>query len=158
MPEPSGRDHRAVRSDDPSLSSEANQRLTEELREIIGADAVDVPRGRPDPSHARHARHTPIASELIADRLGYAAAALVLIVVLAIVGLATGSVIALIAAFAVLLIAITLALWLVLGLTAEREHPSPELAALLEEEGVGDPDRLLTDLVDEFRADGGPTS
>jgi hypothetical protein len=158
VPEPSNRDHRAVRSDDPSLSSEANRELTDELREIVGADTVDVPSGRSDPATARHARHTPFASELIADRLGYGAAALVLIVVLAIVGLATGSVIALVAAFAVLLIALALALRLVVGLTGEREHPSPELAALLEGEGVGDPDRLLTDLVDEFRTDDGPTS
>lgn len=152
------RDHRDVRSDDPSLSSEANERLTAELRDIVGATAVDVPTGRIDPAHDRHARHGPIASQLIADRLVHGTAALVLIAVLAIVGLATDTVVALIAALAVLLVALVGAVWLVFDLTAEREHPSPELAALLEDEGVGDPDRLLTDLADEFQPDGNPAS
>jgi len=39
---------------------------------------------------------------------------------------------------------------MVTRLAGEGEHPSPELAALLEREGVGDPDRLLTELVREF--------
>ena len=147
------RDHRTVRSADPSLSDDANRRLTEELREIVGADAVDVPGDRTDPAHVRHGGRGAAVTELIANRFEYGAVALVLVVVLAIVGLATGSVIALIAALAVLLVAVALAVRLVLGLTDDREHPSPELAALLGEEGVGDPDRLLTDLVDEFRTD-----
>jgi hypothetical protein len=45
---------REVRSDDPSLSQEANRLLTEELREAVGADRVRVPRGTPRKSERSH--------------------------------------------------------------------------------------------------------
>jgi hypothetical protein len=37
-----------------------------------------------------------------------------------------------------------------IALTTRTEHVSPAVAARLEEEGVGDPDALLSDLVEEF--------
>lgn len=37
------------------------------------------------------------------------------------------------------------------GLLSESEHASPELADALREDGVGSPDRLLTDLADQRR-------
>jgi len=36
-------ERREVRASDPHLSDETNARLTEELREIVGADVVEVP-------------------------------------------------------------------------------------------------------------------
>lgn len=147
-------ERRRVVSDDPSLSPEANQMLTEELCAIIGSAFVDVPVGRADPAHARHGTHGEAVAELIADRFGYVAATLVLVVVLAVVGLSTGSVVALAGALLVLGVTIALLMLMVLRLAGESEHPSPELAALLEREGVGDPDRLLTELVREFSTGG----
>src|SRR5947209_20019659 len=41
---------REVRSEDPELSSETNRRVTEELREVIGAERVRVPADRPHAS------------------------------------------------------------------------------------------------------------
>jgi hypothetical protein len=146
-------ERRRVASDDPSLSAEANRMLTEELCAIVGAEFVEVPVGRADPAHARHGTHAPGVAEVIADRVGYAAATLVLIVVLAVVGLSTGSVAALVGALLVLGVALALIVLLITRLADEGEHPSPELSALLEHEGVGDPDRLLTDLVREFTPD-----
>jgi len=137
--------------------------VTAELRDIIGSDAVDVPADRPDAARQRHATHTEAVAEVVADRVGYAAAALTGIVVLAFLAIITGSVLALIGALLVLVVTLGLLVRLVYGLTAEVEHPSPELAALLESEGVGDPDRLFNDLVVEFRpvpaaADGRPAA
>ena len=143
-------ERRRVASDDPSLSPEANQMLTEELRAIVGSAFVDVPIGRADPAHARHGTHRQGVAELIADRFGYVTATLVLVVVLAVVGLSSGSVVALAGALVVLGVALALVVLMVTRLAGEGEHPSPELAALLEREGVGDPDRLLTELVREF--------
>ncbi|HEY4279659.1 MAG TPA: hypothetical protein VGM91_15650 [Conexibacter sp.] len=34
---------RPVRSEDPTLSPEANRLLTEELREVVGSDEVELP-------------------------------------------------------------------------------------------------------------------
>jgi hypothetical protein len=155
LPSDGPTERRRVASDDPGLSPEANQMLTEELRTIIGSAFVDVPVGRADPAHARHGTHGEAIAELIADRFGYVTTTLVLVVVLAVVGLATGSVVALAGALLVLAVAIGLVVLMVLRLAGESEHPSPELAALLEREGVGDPDRLLTELVREFSAGGG---
>lgn len=45
------------------------------------------------------------------------------------------------------------------GMLSESEHASPELADALREDGVGSPDRLLTDLADQRRERGqGPRS
>jgi hypothetical protein len=145
-------ERRRVASDDPSLSPEANQMLTDELCAILGSAFVDVPIGRADPAHARHGTHSEGVADLIADRFGYVAATLVLVVVLAIVGLSSGSVVALAGALVVLGVSLALVVLMITRLAGEGEHPSPELAALLEREGVGDPDRLLTDLVREFSA------
>jgi hypothetical protein len=147
-------ERRRVASEDPSLSAEANRMLTEELRAIVGSEFVEVPVVRADPAHARHGTHAAGVAQVIADRFGYAAAALVLVVVLAVVGLSIGSVVALVGALVVLGVSLGLIVLLMTRLVDEGEHPSPELAALLEQEGVGDPDRLLTDLVREFTPDG----
>ncbi len=49
-------DEREVRSDDPSLSPEANRLLTRELRAAVGADWVRVPTGTPRPSASAEPR------------------------------------------------------------------------------------------------------
>ncbi len=51
---------------------------------------------------------------------------------------------------AVLVAATLLIVRTVNGLTEESEHATPTTAARLGEEGVGDPDRVLTELVDDF--------
>lgn len=155
MPDTPPTERRVVRSSDPSLSPEANRLLTAELRAIIGRDEVDVPATRPDPAHDAHGGHSPWIADLIDARVGPVFAGLAAIVVAAIVALTWGGWAILVAALVVLVVATLLAARTLLGLTDEAEHPDPETAALLEAEGVGDPDRVLQQLVDEFRPAGG---
>ena len=77
---------RDVRSEDPGLSPEANRLLTEELREILGADRVEVPVDVPVP-----ATHPNATVFLAANRLLLVVIFLAGLVIGAIVGLATGS-------------------------------------------------------------------
>ncbi len=56
----------------------------------------------------------------------------------------------LVAAVAVLLLATAVVLFTTTRLTGEAEHVDLATAAALEEEGVDDPDRVLTDLVTDF--------
>ena len=140
-----------MRSSDPGLSAEANALLTRELRDIIGSDEVEVPIDRADPAHRRHLRHTPWVADLIDSRVGWLFTLLAAVCVAAIIAIVSNSVVVLIVAIAVLGATTLLAVRLLQDLGSEAEHPSPETAALLEAEGVGDPDRLLQDLVDEFR-------
>jgi hypothetical protein len=158
MPEDPPTERRAVRSSDPSLSPEANRLLTDELRAIIGSDEVEVPADRPDPAHARHGRHSPLVANIIDARIGAVFTGLAAVCVGAIIALGLGPW-TIVPALAVLVVATLLALRSLLGLTDEVEHPDAETAALLEDEGVGDPDQLLEDLVHEFRGppDDGPS-
>ncbi len=51
-------EERAVEVELPTLTADANHRLTVALREIIGADSVRVPADRPRPSHGERPRPT----------------------------------------------------------------------------------------------------
>ncbi|MEH3053337.1 MAG: hypothetical protein PGN13_04915 [Patulibacter minatonensis] len=55
-------------------------------------------------------------------------------------------------AFAGMVVGVTLVAELIASMTREIEHVSPETAALLEDEGVVDPDRLFGDLLAARRA------
>jgi len=112
---------RDVRSEDPGLSPEANRLLTEELREILGADRVEVPVDVPLP-----ATHPNATAFLAANRL-------LLVVALVLDACATA-----IIAFGAILLA------------TEVEHVSPARAFRLEREGVRDPDEKLTELVQQY--------
>jgi hypothetical protein len=150
MPDPDRPRRRRVGSEDPSLSDEANRLLSDEVRAIVGRDEVDVPASRRDPAHERHATHSSFVADLIAERIAYVFTALIALVVLAIVAIVTGSTLALIGAIVVLVIATVAVVVEISRLAGETEHLGPDASARLEEEGVGDPDRVLTDLVKEF--------
>ncbi len=49
---------RRVRSEDPSLSTEANRLLNDELQEVIGSDTAQVPSSRADHAGDIHATHS----------------------------------------------------------------------------------------------------
>ncbi|MCW2992916.1 MAG: hypothetical protein JWQ18_411 [Conexibacter sp.] len=151
MPDVPRTERRSVRSADPSLSPEANRLLTDELRAIVGSDEVEVPVDRADPAHATHGVHSPWVANIIDARLGPVFTGLAAICVAAVVALTWSSWVILVLALAILVAATLLALRSLLSLTDEVEHPDPETAALLEAEGVGDPDRVLEDLVHEFQ-------
>jgi hypothetical protein len=143
-------EEREVRSDNPDLSPEANRLLTEELREAVGADRVRVPAGSPPPRADRARVRSPLVATLTANRPLILVTLLVALVVGAAVSLTTGnwwSVVAVVAAHAVGTLVVATA---AIQLTTQTEHASPEVAARLEEEGVADPDRVLSDLVEDF--------
>ncbi len=152
MPERISEDteRRPVRSEDPSLSPRANELLTRELQEAIGADEVVVPKDVPDRRGEPHATHSPLAATLTSNRP--------IVIVTFFMALALGGVVTLVteqywavvlaaALHAVGTLAVTAA---AIGLTTKTEHVDPTVAARLEEEGVADPDRVLSELVDDF--------
>jgi hypothetical protein len=143
-------ERREVRSQDPSLTPEANRVLTEELRQVVGRDVVEVPADRPRHERARHgARPGPLV-DLTANRLLIGITFLAALVVGAVISLATGSWWFLLLALAVHAITTLIVVGLVLRMTTQTEHLSPGAAARLEDEGVGDPDAVFSDLVHEF--------
>lgn len=142
-------EQRFVRSEDPSLTPEANRLLTRELREVIGAETVAVRGGTP--AHARaHGTRRPLAAHLVANRQILLITLATAIVVGVFLSLVTGSWWALVAAVAIHALATTAVAGGVIRLAALTEHVSPAVAARLEAEGVADPDRVLTRLVEEF--------
>jgi hypothetical protein len=143
-------ERRAVRSQDPSLSDHANALLTDELRRVVGAEAVTVPADRPHVEAASHGGHRGPEVELVDNRLALGMFAVAALVVGAVVSLITGSWWFLVGAVAIDVVGVLLVTTMVLRMTGEVEHLSPETSALLEDEGVDDPDGLFTALVAEF--------
>lgn len=143
-------ERRVVRSEDPSLSPEANELLTHELREVIGKDEVVVPANAPHHSRERHADHGKASASLASNRpllfVTFAAA----VIVGGVVGLATGSYWVLVLALALHAVGTLLVTSGVIQLTTQTEHVDPDVAARLEAEGVADPDRALTELVEDY--------
>lgn len=141
---------REVRSSDPSLSPEANRLLTEELREVVGREQAEVPAGRPHVERERHGGRSGIAVVLAEHRLVATLILLVALVVGAVVSLATGSWWFLLLALGLDVLGVIAVVAVVLAMTTETEHLSPSATARLEDEGVSDPDRVFSDLVEEF--------
>ncbi|HKG39289.1 MAG TPA: hypothetical protein VKB25_09900 [Conexibacter sp.] len=145
-----GQECREVRAADPSLSPEANRVLTDELRQVVGRDEVEVPGRRPHVEHEHHGGRTGVAVLLAEHRLVIAMTLLAALVVGAIVSLATGSWWFLPLALGFHAFGTIVVLTVALAMTTETEHLSPSAAAQLEDEGVSDPDRVFNDLVEEF--------
>lgn len=143
-------EERFVRSDDPNLTPEANRLLTQEAREAVGRERVRVPAGREPRPQPAGPRRSPLAANLIANRQVMLVTLLVALVVGGIVTLVTDSWWALVAALALHAVGTLLAAGGAIQISTQTEHVSPSVAARLEEEGVSDPDRLLTDLVESF--------
>lgn len=146
---------RVVEVNEPELSPETNRRLTEEVRDVVGTDRVEVPRDRPDPAHGGEPANRPgVIAYFSTQRpmvLGTFAGALVIGAIIALITntwwvlpLAAGA-----HAFGTMVV-----IAIVVRMTTTIEHPSPELAATLDAEGIRTPDEHFTRLVDEF----GPAS
>src|SRR4051794_37930354 len=143
-------ERREVRSEDPSLSAEANRLLTGELRQVVGKREVEVPAGRPHRAQEAHATHSKFVASLLDNRPVIIVTFLVALVVGVVISLSTDSYSAVIIALGVHALATVCVIFGAVQLTTEQEHVAPETAALLEREGVADPDRVLTDLVEDF--------
>src|SRR3978361_1792330 len=83
-------ERRFVRSEDPELTPEANRLLTEELKEVVGRDEVEVPRDTPRRAQESHATRSPLMATLITNRPLIIVSLLAAVVVGGIVSIATG--------------------------------------------------------------------
>jgi fatty acid desaturase len=143
-------ERRFVRSEDPALTPEANRLLTDELREVVGRDKVEVPRDTPRRAQEAHATHSPLVATLVSNRPLIIVTLLAALVVGGIVSIATGWYVAVLLAVGLHALATLLVAAGAIQLTTQVEHVAPETAARLEQEGVADPDRVLSQLVEDF--------
>lgn len=132
----------------PRLSSEAMDALEREVQSVLAYESEHGgPTGAPWRPSARPRRQRARLLTAVADaRILVVPVALMLLVtaLIATVG-DTYGLVAL--AFAALLVGVGLVAELIANMTREIEHLSPQTAAILEHEGVVDPDRLFGDLL-----------
>jgi hypothetical protein len=95
-------------------------------------------------------------ADIVGARIGFTLVAMTGVAVAAVVLLVWDTTAALLVALAALAATTAVVLVTTLRVAGEAEHPDPDTAALLEGEGVADPDRVLQDLVDEFTPDRRP--
>jgi hypothetical protein len=143
-------ERRFVRSEDPNLSPEANAALTEELQQAVGAQRVSMPADAPDPATAERAGDSAAKATAASTRPLFIVTLLAALTVGAVIALSTGSWWALLVAVAVHAVGTMVVVSGAIQLTTQIEHASPQTTARLEEEGVADPDRVLSDLVEEY--------
>jgi hypothetical protein len=149
--QPESTEEREVRAADPGLSEETNLRLTEELREVVGEERVEVPADRPHATQGEQPRRQRAGAYLSMHRFQ-------LLRITAIV-LTLGGIIALITrdwwllplaaglhAIGTMIVTLT-----AVRMTTTVERASPQLAAAMSEEGVRSPDERFSEMVEEFR-------
>jgi hypothetical protein len=155
VPDPRSRVQADVRADDPELSLEANRLLTDELREAIGTDTVELPRERAAQAGTVSGAGRPgLVTLVVSNRLLLLITFVALVIVGVIVSLATGSWWAVVAAAAVHALGTILVGSATIRLSTQVEHVDPTVAARLVDEGVADPDEALSDLVAQYAGDG----
>jgi hypothetical protein len=147
-------EQRAVEVHEPGLSASTNAQLTDELREVVGAEEVEVPIDRPHPSSGdqiEHRRTLPLPFPL-PNNFVVAQGGLALVVIGAIVALAvvTHQWWTLALAFLVLGAMTYVVIAMIIKMTSNPERPEPTTVAAMEQEGVDDPEQLFSDLVGEF--------
>lgn len=149
-------ERRRVEVHEPGVSPKTNERLTHELREVLGAESAMVPADRPHPSTGEPLERK--RAVLLPWRPNN-----FLLVQVAASGVVGGAILALItntwwvlpAVVAVLVGATWVVVAIVMAMTANSERPSPATVAALDEEGIHDPEGLFSDLVAEYTEDPG---
>lgn len=145
---------REVAIDDPELAPNTNRRLTEELREVIGADRVAVPVDRPHAARGeRPPRDRPAALRWRPGNVMLAMIVASLVVVGAVIALITDRWWLLPAVVVVLAVMTGAVVALVLSMTANAERPSATTVAAMADDGVSDPEQRFSDAVAEFTED-----
>ena len=110
-----------------------------------------MPADTPDAAGDAHASHSATGATFISLRLGGILSGAVVLITLGVVLITRSmSVLVLIPVFALLLALTAVIVTTVNHMTAAPEHPSADLSARLDADGVGDADQMMTDLVDEF--------
>jgi hypothetical protein len=146
-------EEREVRADDPELSTETNQRLTTELREVIGRERVRVPADRPHASRGEHPQQQGFISELNQHRFQLIRGFAITLTFAAIVALASGDWWILPLAAGVHALGTMTVTLTIFRMVTVSEHPSPEVAAALADEGVSNPDEHFSRMIEEFRGE-----
>ena len=142
---------RKVVVDEPGLSDDTNRAVTEEVRAAVGSDTVRV---REDRARSRPPRRqSGLVATLTANRLLVIISFLTLLVVGAILSLATGSWWFLVLAVAVHAVASIAIAGAMLQATSQVERPDPVTVERMEDEGVPDPEGRFNELVEDFRGD-----
>jgi hypothetical protein len=140
-----------VRVDDPDLSPEANRLLTAELQEALGTDRAEIPVEEAAESHRLpDGERRSLGSVLGTNRLLVAVAFIPLLVIGVMISLSTDSWWAVVAACAVHAVGTLIVASVALRVTTAVERVTPTTAARLQDEGVGDPDQALTDMLERF--------
>ena len=142
---------REVRAEDPDLSPETNARLTEELRDVVGAERVSVPGDRPRATRGEHPKQHGPAARLEVNRFQLIRTGAIVLTFGAIIALITRDWWVLPLAAGVHALGTMVVSLTVIRLTTVSEHPSPTVAAALSEEGVSNPDEHFSRMVEEFR-------
>lgn len=143
-------ERREVRAEDESLSPRANELLTQELRSAVGSDEAVVPKDLPHRETQAHGGRSPFTAALSSNLPLILVTFFVALVVGGIIAMVTDQYWAVVVAAAVHAIGTLLVAAGAIALTTQTEHMDPNVAARLEEEGVGNPDAVLSDLVEEF--------
>ena len=139
---------REVRVDDPELSPEANRVLTDELRDAVGSERVEVPEGHRPRRDVEQG--DPLSAFLAGNRTLIGITLAAAIVIGALCSVITGSWWLLAVAVAVHALATLAVGFFAIRATTTVEKPSPEAVARLEAEGVPDPEKAFNDRVQEY--------
>jgi hypothetical protein len=143
-------EEREVAVSDPELSPETNAALTEELRDVVGADRVKVPADRPRATEGEFPDRQSRGFSLNGQGYVWVRNAAIVLTFGAIVALATGNWWLLPLAAGVHALGTMTVAFTILRVTSEIEHPSPTVAAAMSEDGVPSPDERFTHMVEEF--------
>jgi hypothetical protein len=147
----SGYEEREVRAEDPELSPETNQRLTEELRDVVGEERVRVRADRPRATRGEQPHQHGFIANLNQHRFQLIRATAIALTFGAILSLVTGVWWLLPLAAGVHALGTMTVVMTVLRVTTISEHPSPTVEAAMAEEGVKNPDEHFSRMVEEFR-------
>jgi hypothetical protein len=130
----------------------AKQALMDELREAVGDEAVERSDVDVDRAVREHSRRASPA-EANRSRLMFVVIGAAGVIVAAAVALALESWVVLVVLLALHAIGTTIVVRTAFKATTDVEKPAPTTQALLEDEGVSDPEGALNDLVAQTDAD-----
>jgi hypothetical protein len=143
-------EERTVEVDLPTLSADANHRLTEALRDTIGADTVRVPADRPHPSRGERPHRNPLERMTTVKAISVGLLSVAVCVGLIIATALSSDWLLTALAFVALLITLCLVTVSIIALSSVPEYPDSGLVALLAEEGISDPEVRFSEIVMEF--------
>jgi hypothetical protein len=143
-------EERAVEANLPTLTADANHRLTAALRDVIGADTVSVPADRPRPSQGDRPHTSPLQRMTTVKAIGLGLVAVVVGVAFVVVTALSHDWVLTGVAFVVLLGSLLVVTTAIIELASVAEYPDPGIVALLAEQGISDPEVRFSEMVKEF--------